>query len=96
MTISGKIQRVSDMLIIILTDNLYHRANLIVITTGMAQALVTFGWTMLIVLHLPSCYLLAHIMDLGTITVSIQRMWLFPVQLLVILILVSDSVFELS
>ena len=89
-TIFGKIRRiVNSLLIIILTDNLYHRANLVVIITGIAQALVEFGWTMLIVLHLSSCCLLAHIMDLGTMTASIQRMWLCPVQVLVFL--VSDS-----
>ena len=75
-------------LLIKLTDNLCHRANLVVIITGTAKALVPFGWTMLIVFHLPSCCLLARIMDLGFKTAAIQRMWLCPVQLLV-----SDSVF---
>ena len=43
---------------------------------------------MLIVLHLSSCCLLAHIMDLGLKTAAIQRMWLCPV---LILVLVSDK-----
>ena len=47
--------------------------------TGIAKALVPYGWTTLVVLHLTSCCLHAHTVDLGITTASIHRMWLCPV-----------------
>ena len=54
-----------------------------------AEALVPYGWTTLVVLHLTSCCLHAHTMGLGMKTVYILRMWLC----LAVLVHVSDYIF---
>ena len=66
-----------------------------VVHTGIAKALVLYGWMTLGVLHPTSCCPHAHTVDLGIIIVLTRRMWLSPVVLVQLVLLrhqlVSDS-----